>query len=98
MGEHVGIRELRQNASEIVSAAEDGRTFHVTVRGKDTGVVIAKPGSQLPPEQRRRGATLTQIKQAAVHGQPAPPGYEAAMLDLVERGRDESGWVGAPNR
>ncbi|WP_142305093.1 type II toxin-antitoxin system Phd/YefM family antitoxin [Mycobacterium avium] len=93
MSEPVGIRQLRQNASEIISAAEAGQAFHVTVRGKDTGVVIAKHIST-PPAQRRRGVTLTQIRQAQVYRQPAPTGYEEAMLELLERGRDDAGRVG----
>lgn len=97
MSEPVGIRELRQNASEIISAAEAGRTFRVTVRGKDTGVVIARQ-SLTPPAQRRRGVTLAQIEQADLYAQSAPPGYEEAMHELVERGRDESGRVGEHSR
>jgi prevent-host-death family protein len=97
MSETVGIRELRQNASEIINAAEAGQAFHVTVRGKDTGVVIAKQPST-PPAQRRRGVTLNHIEQAAAYAQPTPAGYEEAMLEIVERGRDESGRVGDRDR
>ena len=92
MAETVGIRELRQNASGIISAAEAGQTFHVTVRGKDTGVVI---GMHAPrSNERRRGVSRYQIEQADTRSHPAPDGYEAAMLELVERGRDASGRVG----
>lgn len=97
VSETVGIRELRQNASGIISAAEAGQAFHVTVRGKDTGVVIAKQPST-PPAQRRRGITLDQIEQAGIYAQPTPAGYEEAMLELVERGRDESGRIGDRNQ
>jgi prevent-host-death family protein len=97
MGETVGIRELRQNASEIINAAEGGQAFHVTVRGKDTGVVIAKQPST-PPVQRRQGVTLSHIEQADTYTQPTPAGYEEAMLDIVQRGRDESGRVGNRDR
>jgi prevent-host-death family protein len=93
MSETVGIRELRQNASEIINAAEAGQAFHVTVRGKDTGVVIAKQPST-PATQRRRGVTRNHIEQAGTYAQPSPAGYEEAMLEIVERGRDESGRVG----
>lgn len=97
MSETVGIRQLRQNASEIISAAEAGEQFRVSVRGKDTGVVIAKQPST-PPAQRRRGVTLAQISQAGSYAQPTPTGYEEAMLELIERGRDESGRVGERRR
>ncbi|WP_343709787.1 type II toxin-antitoxin system prevent-host-death family antitoxin [Mycobacterium sp.] len=93
MSETVGIRELRQNASEIINAAEGGQAFHVTVRGKDTGVVIAKQSST-GPAQRRRGVTLQYIEQAGTYAQPTPAGYQEAMLEIIERGREESGRVG----
>ncbi|MDD4865740.1 MAG: type II toxin-antitoxin system prevent-host-death family antitoxin [Mycobacterium sp.] len=92
MSTPVGIRELRQHASKVIDAAEAGETFHVTVRGKDTGVVIAKQ-SATPPLQRRRGATLAEIEQAGLYTQAPPTGYEEAMLDLVERGREDSGRI-----
>jgi prevent-host-death family protein len=95
VSETVGIRELRQNASEIISAAEAGQAFHVTVRGKDTGVVIAKQPIASPSEPRH-GATLAQIRQAGLYAQPTPAGYEEAMLQLVERGRNER--VGDPGQ
>jgi len=97
MADTVGIRELRQNASEIINAAEAGRAFHVTVRGKDTGVVIAEQPST-GPAQRRRGVTLQHIEQAGTYAQPAPAGYEEATLEMVERVRDESGRVGDRGR
>ncbi len=34
MSERIGLRELRQNASEIVRAVEAGTTFDVTVSGR----------------------------------------------------------------
>jgi prevent-host-death family protein len=40
----VGIRELRQNASQIVEAAEAGAAHRVTNHGKGNGgVVIGRP-------------------------------------------------------
>ncbi len=93
MSESVGIRELRTNTADIISAAEAGQEFHVTVRGKDTGVVITKQPST-PPAERRRGITLAQIKQAGLYTRPTSPGYEQAMLEMVERGRDAAGRIG----
>jgi prevent-host-death family protein len=91
----VGIRELRQNASEIISAAETGTAFHVTVRGKDTGVVIAKQEqASMPATAPRRGATLTDIERSGVYSLPTPDGYERALLDIVEGGREQAGRVG----
>ncbi|MFV8315239.1 type II toxin-antitoxin system Phd/YefM family antitoxin [Mycobacterium sp. 23] len=91
--ETVGIRELRQNASQVIEAAENGTTYRVTNHGKDTGVVITRQSHAAPPEQRT-GATLEQIAKSGVYDQPRPAGYEQALLEIVERGRDEAGRIG----
>lgn len=97
MSESVGIRDLRNNTADIISAAESGQEFHVTIRGKDTGVVITKHPTT-PPSERRRGITLAQIKQAGLYTRPTSPGYQEAMLEMVERGRDAAGRAGDTNR
>ncbi|HEX7825333.1 MAG TPA: type II toxin-antitoxin system prevent-host-death family antitoxin [Mycobacterium sp.] len=97
MSESVGIRDLRHNTADIISAAEAGQEFHVTVRGKDTGVVITKH-PPTPPAERRRGITLAQIKQAGLYTRPTTPGYREAMLEMVEHGRDDAGRVGDTER
>lgn len=94
MPELVGIRELRHHAADIISAAESGQAFRVTVRGKDTGVLIAKqPPATLPPEPRQ-GLTLDQIRHAGLHT-PTSDRFQSAMLEIVERGRDAAGRVGS---
>jgi prevent-host-death family protein len=97
MSESVGIRDLRNNTADIISAAEAGKEFHVTVRGKDTGVVITKH-STTPPSERRRGITLAQIQQAGLYARPTSPGYREAMLQMVERGRNAAGRIGDTDR
>jgi prevent-host-death family protein len=94
--ESIGIRELRQNASRIIEAAEGGTTYRVTNHGKDTGVVIGKGDtSRLGAESERRpGATPDQIVSSGVYDSRKPEGYEQEMLRIVERGRNESGRVG----
>jgi prevent-host-death family protein len=94
--ESIGIRELRQNASRIIEAAEGGTTYRVTNHGKDTGVLIGKgDAGRLGAElERRRGAAPDQIVSSGVYDSPKPEGYEREMLRIVERGRDESGGVG----
>lgn len=91
--ETVGIRELRQNASRVIEAAENGATYRVTNHGKDTGVVITRQSHAAPPEQRP-GVTLERIAKSGVYDQPKPAGYEQALLDIVERGRDQAGRIG----
>jgi prevent-host-death family protein len=36
----IGLRELRQNASEYVRRAEDGETITVTVSGRDAAALV----------------------------------------------------------
>ncbi len=101
MDNSVGIRDLRHHTADIISAAEAGQEFHVTVRGKDTGVLITKQPPTppaTPTSGRRRGITLSQIKQAGLYTRPTSPGYQKAMLEMVERGRDDAGRVGEASR
>jgi prevent-host-death family protein len=90
----IGIRELRQNASQVVEAAEKGTTYRVTNHGKDTGVVIGRQSHAAASDQKRSGATPEQIAKAGVYDQPRPPGYEQALLEIVERGREQAGEIG----
>ena len=94
--ERVGIRELRQNASQIIEAAEGGTTYRVTNHGIDTGVLIGKgDASRLDAEpERRPGATPDQVVSSGVYDSPKPERYEQEMLRMVECGRTQSGRVG----
>jgi prevent-host-death family protein len=95
--ESVGIRELRQNASRIIEAAEAGATYRVTNHGKDTGVLIgSQQHTDHHPAQQRPGTSPSQIIDSGVYDSPKPATYEEEMLRLVEQGRDRSGRVGGP--
>ena len=52
--ERVGVRELRQRASEILRRVASGETFEVTDRGRATAVLSA-PGHSGLAELERRG-------------------------------------------
>lgn len=93
----IGIRDLRQNASQIIKAAEGGAVYRVTNHGQDTGVAIARvdlAGESIGGSAAPTGVTPEQIERAGLYGQPRPAGYEQSMLDLVESGRDGAGRVG----
>ena len=94
--ESIGIRELRQNASRIIEAAEGGTTYRVTNHGKETGVVIGRqePHGTDARQRPRQGATPHEIIGSGVYDKPRPAGYEEEMLRIVEDGRTQSGWVG----
>ncbi|BBX72489.1 type II toxin-antitoxin system Phd/YefM family antitoxin [Mycobacterium shinjukuense] len=91
--ETVGIRELRQNASQVIAAAENGVSYRVTNHGQDTGVIITKYPSRTEPGPPT-GTTPDLITRSGIYDQPRPPGYEDALLQIVERGRDQAGRVG----
>lgn len=45
--DEVGIRALKQNASEVVAAAVSGETVTITVRGRPVAQMSAIPASRL---------------------------------------------------
>jgi len=46
--ESVGIRELKQNASEVVARAEKGETITITVQGRPVAKIVPmKPGKRM---------------------------------------------------
>lgn len=94
MMETIGIRELRQNASQVIEAAENGTTYRVTNHGKDTGVVIGKQVHTAAPPEERTGVTPDQITISGIYDQPKPTGYEQALLKMVEHGRNQAGRIG----
>nr|VTP03014.1 Phd_YefM [Mycobacterium riyadhense] len=93
--EKIGIRELRQNASQVVEAAKNGIVYCVTNHGRETGVVIGKqPHFADRAEEERYGVTPEQIVKSGVYAQLRPAGYQEALLEIVERGRDQAGRIG----
>lgn len=92
--ETIGIRELRQNASRVIEAAEKGTTYRVTNHGKDTGVTISRQPRRGTVPTEHSGVTPEQIAKSGIYDHPRPPGYEGALLNLVERGRDQAGRIG----
>jgi antitoxin (DNA-binding transcriptional repressor) of toxin-antitoxin stability system len=92
--ETIGIRELRQAASQVIVAVENGATFRVTNHGKATGVVICMEPHSGPPNNERTGVTPDQIAKSGIYDQPKPAGYEEALLAIVEHGRDQAGRIG----
>lgn len=70
-----GLRELRQNASDLVRRAEQGETVTVTVSGREV--------AELGPLQRRQWRTWEDI--AAIFEGPAD-GDWAKDRDVVDQG------------
>lgn len=72
--EHVGLRELRQNASELVRRAEDGEELLVTVSGRPAAVL----GPAAPGRWRRHEEI------AEIFAGPADPAW-AADRELIDQ-------------
>lgn len=85
----VGIRELRQRASEILRrVAEEGETFEITDRGRPAGFLIPPRAAGLKELERRglvrRGAgDLLNVKPVRLRRGERPPS------ELVDEGRGD---------
>jgi prevent-host-death family protein len=62
----IGLRELRQQASELVRKAEGGETIIVTVSGREV--------AELNPVRRNRWRTAADV--AAIFRGPADPDWD----------------------
>lgn len=73
----VGIRELRQNASEVVRRVEAGEEIDVTVNGRLAARLVppVRPAPSYPPQPRR------------------PLDAAEFFAALAERGPDRTGWA-----
>lgn len=86
--ERVGVRELRQRASEILRRVEAGESFEITDRGRPVAMLVKIPRrglAKLEAEGRlRRGSgRLPRIDRV-----PVAPG-ERLPSELVSDGREE---------
>jgi prevent-host-death family protein len=87
----VGIRELRQRASELVRRVEAGETIEVTDRGRP--VALLTPVPEAGPLQRLRAAGDVVAAKGDFADVPAPiplePGQEPPSSVLERLRRDE---------
>ena len=80
----VGIRELRQQTSELIRVvSEEGRPVEITLRGKPVARLIPIEPEILTPESAQRWANLDQL--AAEIGARWPEGVSA--VEAVAEGR-----------
>jgi prevent-host-death family protein len=87
----VGVRELRQRASELLRRVEAGETIEVTDRGRAVAVLAPLPESG--PLERLRAAGDVVPARGTVDDLPAPlplpKGKTAPSLNLARLRRDE---------
>ena len=73
--ETVGLRELRQNASELVRRAEEGEEITITVAGR--------PGARLVPATSRAWRRWADV--AELFAGPAGPAWTADREVIADR-------------
>ena len=87
----VGIRELRQRASELLRRVAAGETIEVTDRGRPVAVLAPLP--EAAPLERLRAAGGVQPATADLDELPAPlplqPGQDSPSAVLARLRRDE---------
>jgi prevent-host-death family protein len=77
----VGLREMRQNASELVRRAEAGETMTITVAGR--------PAAILGPISPRRWVSWTEVED--VFRTRTDPGWATDRRELDDRVADPWG-------
>jgi prevent-host-death family protein len=86
----VGVRELRQRASELLRRVEDGESIEITDRGRPVAVLAPLPEDQL---ERLRASGDLQASEADLAELPEPlplvPGSEPPSSVLARLRRDE---------
>jgi prevent-host-death family protein len=86
----VGIRELRQRASELLRRVEDGESIEITDRGRPVAVLCPLPDD---PLERLRASGDLQENEADLADLPQPlsppAGSELPSFVLARLRRDE---------
>ncbi|MCY4375826.1 MAG: type II toxin-antitoxin system prevent-host-death family antitoxin [Spirochaetaceae bacterium] len=87
----IGIRELRQRASEFLRRVEAGKTFEVTNRGRPVALLSRVPDAS--PLERLRSAGDVVEAQGSMDDAPPPlpaePGAELPSARLASLREDE---------
>lgn len=87
----VGVRELRQRASELLRLVEQGQTIEITDRGRP--VALLGPLPEASPLERLRAAGEVQTATLDLNDLPAPlvlpEGVELPSAALSRLRRDE---------
>lgn len=84
--EKVGVRELRQKASEILRRVAAGETFEVTDRGRPAAILSAAGTSSLAEMERRGLVRRAEGDLLGVVPMRMPKGRRRPS-DLVSEGR-----------
>ena len=86
----VGVRELRQRASELLRLVEQGETVEITDRGRPVALLTPLPEGS--PMERLRAAGEVEGAEGSLSDLPAPlpaTGDELPSESLARLRRDE---------
>jgi prevent-host-death family protein len=87
----VGVRELRQRASELLRRVEAGETIEVTDRGRPVALLAPLPGGEPLHRLRAVGEAIPAVGNLddLPKPLPLPAGREAPSAVLARLRRDE---------
>jgi|SRR5919199_6140107 prevent-host-death family protein len=95
--ERIGIRELRQRASEIIRRVAAGETFEVSDRGRAVATLTRIQRSGLAELERRGLVRRGKGRLEDMRPLPAKKGLPP-LSQLVEEGREERISTSTPRR
>lgn len=87
----VGVRELRQRASDVLRRVENGETFEVTDRGRPVARIVPIVELNALERMRRAGETTPATEDMSTLPPPLPlkPGQEPPSRVLERLRRNE---------
>lgn len=83
--DEVGIRALKQNASQVVASAVAGESIVITDRGRAVALLSPMPSS---PVERLRAAGRLRAPRTTI-GELAPPAEGAGLSGALTEMRDD---------
>jgi prevent-host-death family protein len=85
----IGVRELRQRASQYLRQVEAGRTLEVTARGRPVALLIPMRQAGRRQQLVARGRLVEATGDLLDLGPPLPPVPDVPLpSDLLRRARD----------
>lgn len=89
--ERIGVRELRQNASEWLRRVEEGESFEITERGRPVALLVPAPREGIIERLIATGQMRPGLGKLSELGEPLPtkPGEASLSSILAEMRADE---------